>query len=191
MEAKCSAGRDLLYRQVPKVFLARELLRIRPRRPRVVGRRRLPIQVLVEPVRVVGADGQRQSILASLRQSMAENFEKRAAHAALPEDNLLNLPSTKPTQELDFAITAPGGSWTNNSSHPVAEMPASAHRPVLAVLSFRPVRRRRQSSSHARQLAHHRCNLIHTRLVWKFSVKFAISINKIECCGMIHRVPAS
>lgn len=53
LEAKRSAGRDLLHQEVPGIFLGRELSRVRPGRGRVVRRWRVASQVLVRPFHVV------------------------------------------------------------------------------------------------------------------------------------------
>lgn len=66
-----------------------------------------------------------------------ELFHRRAREAAKPAGNRFTFSSTQPDREIDFIFTAPAARWRADSVGVIAELVASDHRPVLAVLRYR------------------------------------------------------
>lgn len=65
-------------------------------------------------------------------------FAKRAREAEKPRAERLTFSAAQPVKEIDFIFAAPAAQWAADSVRVVPEPLASDHRPVRAVLRYRP-----------------------------------------------------
>lgn len=68
-------------------------------------------------------------------------FQARAREAPKPPGDRFTFSSAEPVREIDFIFGAPAARWRADSVAVIVERLASDHRPVRAVLTWRPERR--------------------------------------------------
>lgn len=116
----------------PVRFLATHLDHRRPNRERLASARAIREWVAKEPAGPALLAGDLNDVPGSPTLKEFEAFWKRVGK------DLLTVPVDKPGRQIDFILVRPPGSWHVVEAMVLEEAVASDHRPVLAVLEWRP-----------------------------------------------------